>query len=155
MIYAARQNVVERRCSRRVLLIMPSKKPSQVKDQYWIHVESPGAAWGKSPGKWLLFISMTRLDIVWPVIERETEGGRLGAAAKVSTSKSNPLSTNSSTGLICVYTYDSDDLTDVLRVRQRLRELGFKRKIPYKTDMQTDDGRYLAEGHKNVSMLFE
>ena len=45
--------------------------------------------------------------------------------------------------LICVYTYNFEDLDDVRRVRLRLRELGYIKKIPYKTD------------DKKVSLLYE
>lgn len=139
------------------LPVAKTDTPSQVRNQYkyWIHAENPGAVWGKSPGKWLLFISKSRLDAAWFMIERETKIGQLGVAAKASTSKPNSLASSPSAGLICIYTYDSGDLDDVRRVRQRLRELGFKRKIPYKTDAETSAGRYAAHGDKNVSMLFE
>ena len=57
--------------------------------------------------------------------------------------------------MICVYTYDADDREDVLRVRQALRDLGFDRPIPYKTDRATLEGRYQVKGHQRISLYYE
>ncbi len=48
--------------------------------------------------------------------------------------------------VICVYTYDWTDEADVRRVRQELRALGITSKIPYKTDDDTNAGRYSSQG---------
>jgi hypothetical protein len=73
----------------------------------------------------------------------------------VATAKPNSLATSRHIRLICVYTYDCTDLDDVRRVRQRLRELGFTKKIPYKTDSATANGRYSQNGNKKVSLFYE
>jgi len=85
----------------------------------------------------------------------ETQAGRLGVAAKVATAMKSPLATNTDIRLICIYTYDYTDLEDVRRVRQRLRELGVNRQIPYKTDDATREGKCAANRDKKVSLLFE
>jgi hypothetical protein len=41
-----------------------------------------------------------------------------------STAKENSLAKSSATSLICVYTYDANDLVDVRRVRDRVARLG-------------------------------
>ncbi len=129
--------------------------PSKTQDRFWIESTSPSGRWSSNSGKWLLFVSVGRVDSVWKVIDQETRSGRLGTAAKVATAMPNDLSNGSSVRLICVYTYDCTDLDDVRRVRQRLRDLGFAKKIPYKTDAATLDGKYIQNGHKKISLFYE
>lgn len=129
--------------------------PSKAKDRYWIESASPTGSWSSNSGKWLLFAPINRIDSVWRSIDLETRSGRLGIAAKVATAKSNSLATSTSIRPICVYTYDCTDLADVRRVRHRLRELGFFKKIPYKTDAATADGKYSKSGAKKVSLFYE
>jgi hypothetical protein len=133
----------------------PMLLPSKTRDRYWIDSESPEGVFSENSGKWLLFIPATRIDAAWATIERETRAGRLGVAAKVATAMPNPNATSQQVKLICVYTYNFEDLDDVRRVRQRLRELGYARKIPYKTDAATDAGKYTKSGDKKVSLLYE
>lgn len=52
--------------------------------------------------------------------------------------------------VICIYTYDHEDESDVMRVREKLRELGFAENLGYKTDAATYSGVYRATGHSNV-----
>lgn len=66
----------------------------------------------------------------------------------------NPLAKRSKSHVICVYTDDSDDEVDVMRVRQSLRVLGFDQPIPYKTDVATHAGEYKVLGSKNISRYF-
>lgn len=129
--------------------------PTKTHDRYWIESTAPTGTWTDNSGKWLLFVSVGRVDRVWQIIDVETRSGRLGIAAKVATAMPNEFSTSDRVRLICVYTYDHTDLADVRRVRERLRELGFERKIPYKTDMSTAEGKYSQNGDKNVSLLYE
>ncbi len=129
--------------------------PSRTRDRYWIDVEKPGSQWSENTGKWLLFISAPRIDTAWHTIRSETLLGKLGVGAKVATAMKNPLATSQRVKLICVYTYSADDLDDVRRVRQRLRELGFTKKLPYKTDATTQAGKYTRQGDTKVSMLYE
>jgi|GEM_PF-757780 len=105
-------------------------------------------------GKWLLFISPDHLHEVWQQIRQAVEKGHLGGIAKVATK------INSTGGgrvyVICVYTYDAEDVEDVRRVRLVLREMGFLQKLSYKADEDTREGRY--SGHKNgqrVSRYYE
>lgn len=127
--------------------------PSKVRDRYWLHAVNPKGACSRNPGKWLLFIPTARIDAAWEVIRRETEGGRLGPEAKVATAMPNSNGTNRGVRLICVYTSDFEDLEDVRRVRQRLRELGYVKKIPYKTDAATTAGKYARNGDKKISLF--
>lgn len=49
-----------------------------------------------------------------------------------------------------MYTYDHNDEEDVMRVRKKLRELGFTEKLSYKTDEATRAGIYRATGHTKI-----
>ena len=133
-------------------------QPSKIKDEFWVQVDHP-----KPPqqgttrsGKWLIFTPFNKLDEKWSVIACETEAGRLGISAKATTAKPNGLAKNSFTKVICVYTYDSSDKDDVFRVREGLRKLGFIKKLSYKTDHATAEGRdRLAGDSKPISLYFE
>jgi hypothetical protein len=105
-------------------------------------------------GKWLIFIPISQIDDVWTKIRLATEDGRLGDLAKVATAKTNPIATDRRTKVICVYTYDWTDGSDVRRVRQELHA-GNYFKIPYKADSDTNAGRYSSQGHKRISKYYE
>ena len=112
------------------------RPPSKVRDEYWVQVENslPHSDWTERSGKWLLFVPFQKIDETWKLISEETLAGRLGIASKAATAKRNPLAKTPWMKVICVYTYDSSDVEDVMRVRQRLRELGFMKKLSYKSD---------------------
>ena len=129
--------------------------PSKTTNDYWIVATPPNREYkqtGRS-GKWLLFPLKEDLDTVWPKIAKATEDGLLGIGAKSSTAKPNPNSTSSKVGVICVYTYDSDDVTDVKRVLEQLRALGFNYRLNYKEDEQTHLGNYARDDSGGVSLF--
>lgn len=133
-------------------------KPSQVKREYWLYAKRkrgdyPGAT--RNSGKWLIFVPISQIDDVWTKIKLATQDGRLGDLAKVATAKPNPVATNAKMKVICVYTYDWTDEADVKRVRRELRALGITSKIPYKSDSDTNAGRYSSQGHKRISKYYE
>ena len=137
---------------------MTSTLPSQIKSDYWVHTAHPNPTndWTDRSGKWLIFVPFKQLDERWAVIAKETEAGRLGIAAKAATAKPNELSKNKWVKVICVYTYDSGDQQDVMRVRNHLRKLGFVKKLPYKTDQSTSEGHYRASGDATrISLFYE
>lgn len=134
------------------------ENPSEVTEIYWIHAENncvPYPASTKRSGKWLIFINKSQIDQVWRTIKQSLEYGELGSFAKVSTSLPNPNAQDPNKHVICVYTYDSDDVKDVMRIRQKLRELGITQKIPYKTDKATLERKYAIRGHKKISKYYE
>ncbi len=116
--------------------------PSTYYDDVWLWARAPR---GKIPkergipksGKWMVWISKANVDEIWQRIKKSVEKGELGIAAKVATAKQSQ-----SVHLICIYTYDHTDENDVMRVRGKLRELGFTSKMPYKTDEATLQGKY-------------
>lgn len=89
-------------------------------------------------GKWLFFVAEKFIDDTWRNVKKAVEDGKLWKHAKVSTawrSKGNVY-------VICVYTYDYEDESDVMKIRDYLREMGFKRPVSYKSDEQTLSGIY-------------
>ena len=84
-------------------------------------------------GKWMLFTSRDKAKDTWKRIAKDVTEGNLGSSAKISTLSNDSKQQH----VICVYTRDYTDQEDVLRVRMRLRTLGFTRKLHYKADAYT------------------
>jgi hypothetical protein len=127
-----------------------NRKPSEVTDVYWLYARGYRSKKNSMAGKWLLFVSVKNIDSTWALIKKATEDRKLGPASKVATMRPNPNATSESTRVICVYTYDSTDESDVYRVRDALRELGFSELI-YKTDADTLAGKYSNRGDRHIS----
>lgn len=128
-------------------------KPSEVTDTSWIHSFRIRGKYPHSTeevGKWLVFVPVTEIDSRWEKVKEATENGLLGNHSKVSTARPNPNATDSNTKVICVYTYDSENEDDLLRVRGELEKLGVKWKIPYKTDQKTLEGKYRIRGDTKI-----
>jgi hypothetical protein len=121
--------------------------PSRNTVDYWIYAHGVGEGCREDGqtyvGKWLIFVSPHKVDKVWEQIRQATETGRLGIAAKVSTSR--PSGYKSKDHVICVYTYDFRDKASVEKALKRLRELGIAGKLYYKTDQATISGVYASE----------
>ena len=98
---------------------------------------------------------MAELDDAWSKIKQATQAGSLSNSSKAATGLVNPNAIDPTRKVICVYTYDSEDREDVFRVRQALRDLGFVRPIPYKTDQATLEGRYQVNGNWRISLYYE
>ena len=88
-------------------------------------------------GKWLIFRDRSMIDSIWNDIAQETIDGNLGVAAKVST-----LFQEKQKHVICVYTDDYFDSDDVMRVREKLSNLGIEDLLYYKPDIYTRLGIY-------------
>ena len=88
-------------------------------------------------GKWLIHRDKSEIDYVWKIIAKSTFKGELGTSAKVSTAMKK-----SRRHVICVYTENYLDLEDVMRVREKLRQLGFTEELCYKPDIYTYLGIY-------------
>ena len=134
------------------------RKPTKEKREYWLSAERKVGSYPEHTdrgGKWLIFVPSGAVDGVWQKVKRAVEEGKLGSAAKVSTAKPNPNSTDSSRHVICVYTYDADDEADIRQIRSSLRQLGVTNKISYKTDDATFQGKYRKSGDKRISLYYE
>jgi len=135
-----------------------SLKPTEVTNSYWLYAKSKKGGYPEhteNGGKWLIFVPIPQVDEVWEKIKQATEDGKLGDYAKVSTGKPNPNAKDSSTKVICVYTYDWTDEKDAKRVREELRRLGITQKIPYKADNDTLTGKYANRGSTRISKYYE
>jgi len=88
-------------------------------------------------GKWLIYRSNSEIDTVWKTIAKSTFNRELGMSAKVSTAMQK-----NKRYVICVYTEDYLNLEDVMRVRKKLRLLGFTDELCYKPDIYTHLGIY-------------
>lgn len=111
-------------------------QPSKFVREHYLHAKVPNAEEAKTPrpGKWLIFVSRSRVDALWQTIRRSAEQGRLGHAAKVTTALPLPNARDPKKHVIAVYTGDENDAADVRRVRDVLRGLGVSWRIPYKSD---------------------
>ena len=91
-------------------------------------------------GKWMLFPMPAEVNSVWRVVAKATLDGKLGCGAKVATDDGNSAR---SERLICVYTDDFSDQTDIERVVLEMKNLGLPvngkdgRGIYYKCDAYT------------------
>jgi hypothetical protein len=118
---------------------------------YWIVQDAPDirpdAIEDELAGKWLIFLPPELVDDAWKLVRDATVERTLGISAKVSTAKENPDSRDSMK-VIYVYTADWRDEPDVMRVRSRLRELGFIDRLGYKRNIETFKGEYSQRGKK-------
>lgn len=133
------------------------EKPSSVTDKHWLYAYRQKGRYPKSirSGKWLVFVPAEHIDEVWAKIKNAVEEGKLGNTAKVATAKPNPNATNPNTKVICVYTHDWTDESDVKRVREELRRIGITNKIPYKSDEDTLSGKYHTTSATRISKYYE
>jgi hypothetical protein len=125
--------------------------PSATTLTYWIVQDAPGSApeaiEDEKAGKWLIFQEPDNVDVVWKKIRDATVARELGISAKVSTAKPNPDSRDSRK-VIYVYTKDWADEPDVMRIREKLRELGLTDRIGYKRNIETFAGEYAKKGKR-------
>jgi hypothetical protein len=125
--------------------------PSKTTQMYWIVQDAPGSApeaiEDENAGKWLIFQEPGLVDAAWKKVRDATVAPELGISAKVSTSKPNPESRDNRK-VIYVYSKDWADEEDVMRVREKLRELGFVDRIGYKRNIETFAGEYAKKGKR-------
>lgn len=125
--------------------------PSRTTQMYWIIQDAPDvrpdAIEDELAGKWLIFLPPEEIDDAWIRVRNATCNKELGISTKVSTSKPNPDSRDNMK-VIYVYTADWRDEEDVMRVRERLRELGFVDRIGYKRNIETFKGEYSQKGKR-------
>ncbi len=125
--------------------------PSRTTLMYWIIQDAPGvrpdAIEDEIAGKWLIFLPKEEADAAWRRVRDATCRGELGISAKASTARENPDARDART-VIYVYTSDWRDEGDVMRVRERLRGLGFTDRIGYKRNLETFRGEYSEKGKR-------
>lgn len=114
--------------------------PSEVTNTPWIWAFFRGKKMQPETeriGKWLFFVANQYVDNTWQNVKKNVEDGKLWKMAKVSTAWGGKGS-----HVVCVYTCDHDDEADVMKIREHLRAMGFRRATSYKTDAQTLAGVY-------------
>ncbi len=125
--------------------------PTRTTLTYYIIQDAPDVETGElddeNAGKWLIFVDRDKVDGAWRIIRDETISGLLGISAKVSTAKPNPDSRDDRK-VIFVYTRNWQDEADVMRVRERLRELGYEERLGYKRNIETYKGEYSKKGKR-------
>jgi len=125
--------------------------PSKTAQMYWIVQDAPDshpeAIEDENAGKWLIFLEPDHVDGLWKKVRDATVEGSLGISTKVSTAKPNPESRDNRK-VIYVYTKDWADEPDVMRVRTKLKELGFVDRIGYKRNIETFAGEYAKKGKR-------
>jgi len=100
-------------------------------------LQSLASQYGCLNGKWLIYRRRDLVDGAWNIIARAVYSGLLSCTSvKVATSASDPFNP-SGQHVICCYTKDFRDVADLKRVREELRQIGFKGKIGYKADCYT------------------
>lgn len=88
---------------------------------------------GPTTGKWCVFVASSDVDSAWSKIKGAVEDDKL-LFAKVSTAL---RSIGRDGHVICVYTRDWTDQSELMRVRKVLRSLGFVEELGYKRDVDT------------------
>jgi hypothetical protein len=125
--------------------------PTKTTQMYWIVQDAPGSApeaiESEIAGKWLIFQEPDLVDAAWKKVRDATVALELGISAKVSTAKPNPDSRDNRK-VVYIYTKDWADEPDVMRVREKLRELGFVDRIGYKRNIETFAGEYAKKGKR-------
>lgn len=136
--------------------ILLKRNPTNIISQQWleysVHNTYPKPT--DRSGKWLIFCGRYELDKNWLIIKKLLKQGKLGNRIKSATNKLiKPY--RRSNKPICIYTYDYTDWDDVMRIRENLRKAGFEKRIPYKTDEDTNNGVYYHLGDRNISKYYE
>jgi Domain of unknown function (DUF1917) len=121
--------------------------PTEVYDTNWIWAERRDEQNYPEPtdrcGKCMIYAHVNEVNQVWTTVRDAVVGGLLGSGAKVATMKPNPNAVKPDSKVICIYTSDSEDTDDVLRILKALREdLGLMHKAFYKEDNATLSGNY-------------
>ena len=88
-------------------------------------------------GKWMVFRPESQIDEVWLKIAKSINSSNLVSVAKVSTALSKDEDY-----VICVYTRNYFDKEEVMKIREKLHDLGIEGKIYYKPDIYTYLGIY-------------
>lgn len=117
-------------------------QPSTNMSKYWItyssHHKHPHHT--ELGGKWLVPVDYLNVDKIWEKIKKAQDDKILGHVSKVATALNARRYNNSY--VVCVYTYDSSDTDDMLRVREGLRSIGFTAPLNYKRDIETINNIY-------------
>ena len=138
--------------------LIGDKFPSKIRSKIWLQADKIDSIYPlrtKRSGKWCVFVYKEEHDQWWDRIKDLLFKGSLGQTIKTNTAHPNPLARGRNKAVIIVYTYDSNDKDDVIRIRDELRKIGVTWKIPYKTDIATHKRKYEKNGDQKISLYFE
>lgn len=114
-----------------------TRKMGPYRDQLEVDLLSSATKHELTSGKWMIFTMADDIPLVWRQVAEATAAGKLGPTSKVGTWEPDNVTKPM---LICVYTRDLSDLTDVKRVLSALNEFNIVNKaakISYKCDAYT------------------
>ncbi len=115
----------------------------------WSRQNAPISTDENRPGKWMLFPRCGRAVPAWRIVAQAGHDGQIWLA------KISPRATRGS-HVICVYTPDFTDRTDVETVVHRLDDLGLvERTVYYKPDIFTNAGIYHRSRSSNRASVYE
>lgn len=123
------------------LIYEPSHLPSKDQSRSWIYALAPGRTDFKSnasTGKWCIFRETAQIDTAWAKVS-DAVARRDFECAKVSTRWGKG---SCDQHVICVYTTDFNNETEVLMARSRLYALGFTEELGYKRCLDTQGNLY-------------
>ena len=112
---------------------------------HWVYAVAPRAGRDYPEhtirgGKWMIFVDAEERYEIWRRVCNTLEDGLLGYFAKMS------LTPRDGRHVICIYTSDSRDVSDIKRIRRALdKHVGIDWPIGYKTDEATRKGLYGRE----------
>lgn len=96
-------------------------------------------------GKWMFFPPVQDVDRIWRIVADATWAGKLGIASKVATYDEDEDPARATARLICVYTADFTDESDVTRVLLALCDLGLVDDGGKNNDEDPDPNRGVAK----------
>lgn len=145
------RGAIEEEQRKRQVFESSHKRPSQKHREPWIFAERQQGEYPEDTdlsGKWMVFPLVTEIDNIWFIIADAVEKGKLGDEAKVATRpgllgrRAGLPDTDVDDRVICVYTYNSEDKKDLLRILQHLRDIGVSHTAFYKENIETRAGNY-------------
>jgi hypothetical protein len=124
------------------ILYKADEEPSKDRSAYWMTywTDKKYPKHNEFGGKWLIFCDKYNVDEYWAKLKKAQDDGNLGSVMKVSTAYG--ASSHKGRHVVCVYTYDSRVMDDVMRVREDLRSIGFDEPLNYKRDIETLNNVY-------------
>lgn len=108
--------------------------PTQSNNGHHYVYEAPAFQTTDRTGKWCIFRDAETVDALWAKIQQAVVNNEL-PAGMVSTPKN--AARYKGTYLICVYTHEWRNESDVMRVREILRGMGVTEELGYKRDLDT------------------
>jgi hypothetical protein len=123
---------------RHMIKLLDSSIPTENDYRFWINHTKVGFHSNEISGKWCIFSTESTINKKWESIKNLIDSGDI-IHAKVSTKRYLPNS-RSKKYIVCVYTNNFNDLEDLVRTRELLRGIGFKRPLNYKRDIDTMNG---------------